>query len=101
MTYISLLSKTSNLVELLIDSGTTIYEIVTAITENELTMKDIDKASKIILKRYGKKNITYHKLPVDLECEYAYTAHSQCICLHKYIRPKFYSGYDNEEGVLL
>ena len=90
MTYISLLSKNIELTELLQNRNITIQKICIEVMNNELTMKDIDKANKIILKKYGKKNITYHKFPVNPNCEYAFTSHSQCVCLYNYIRPKFF-----------
>jgi len=89
MAYISLLNNTKNLVELLTNKNITIQEICIEVVEKELTMKDVDKANKIIYKQYGKKNISYHKFPVDLRCEYAATAHNQCLCLYTYIRPNF------------
>ena len=89
MTYISLLSKTQELVTMLEDKNISIQEICDTVFYQELTMTDIDKASKIIRKKYGKKEITYYKFPVLPDCEYAYQAHSQCVCLHPYVRPKF------------
>lgn len=89
MTYISLLDKTRDLLEMLEDNSISIQELIEQIFYNELTMKDIDKANKVIIKKYGKKNITIHKFPVIPNCEYAYTAHSNCLCLYTYVRPKF------------
>ena len=87
MTYISLLNKTSDLVELL-ESNLTVPEIVKQIVCNEqLEMKDIDKANKEIVKKYGKNNVTTHKFPADPRCEYACTAHNHCLCLYIYLRP--------------
>lgn len=86
MTYISLLNNTTNLVELLENINLSTQELVERIFENEVTMNDIDKANKIIIKKHGKENIKFYKLPVIENCEYACTAHSQCVCLYKYAR---------------
>jgi hypothetical protein len=84
-----------DLVHLLENKNLTNKELVYTLMEgNDLTMKDIDKANKIILKKY-KKNIKIYHFPADNDCLYAGTAHNECLCLYTYYRPKFFE--DNND----
>ena len=84
-------TKIAELVELLENPKMNVQDIVHYIfKDGNITIKDIEKTNKIIVKKYGKNNVEVKKLPVNPDCEFAKTAHNQCICLCIYFRPKIY-----------
>lgn len=83
-----LLNNNNDLVLLLENFDISQQELVYHLIEgSKYSMEDLNKASSIIIKKYGKKNVKSYKLPAVNDCEYAYSAHSNCICLHIYYRP--------------
>lgn len=94
--YIPLLKN--NLIEDLENENLSRNELVNRFLENDkISMKDIDKANKKIIKKYGKNNVKSYKFPVQPGCSYAYQAHSQCLCLYVFYRPKFYNNNLEDE----
>ena len=86
--YTRLVHKINDLVYLLEDSNLTNQQLVIGIIEGgNIEMKDIEKANTIIIKKYGKNLVKSYKFPCDMDCEYACTAHNQCLCLFTYYRP--------------
>ena len=84
----SLLDEITELVELLEDQTLTIQDIVIKFIEGkDLTMEDIDKANKKLIKKYGKSKLKAYRFPAVPNCEYENHAHSNCLCLYVYYRP--------------
>ena len=83
-------SSIDKIVNILSNNTLTTNEVIYEILKNcnkETLQEDLYSASKIIIKKYGKKNVIFFKFPVDNYCPYAKTAHNECACLSKYCRP--------------
>lgn len=79
--------KEEKIVTLLEKQELSMTYVIQEIMNLNVTMKDIDKANKILLKKYSKKGLKSYKFPAKSNCEYANEAHSNCICLYMYYRP--------------